>query len=239
MEPPQAERFYTEQLIRLPGLGVHYTPEPAEDGPPERAAVRLAPEVPVYWSGQALYKYLPQHDAVFPRIARAVGPCRFVFIEFANSAEATAIFRDRLTRAFAVAGLDAERYCAFLASMSPGRFANAVGLADVVLDTIGWSGGKSTLDALARDAVIVTLPGRFMRERHTAAILQQIGCTETIATTLDDYVDKAVALGRDAGRREALRARVASRKHLAFEDTAAIRALETHLVEAVAASSIH
>jgi predicted O-linked N-acetylglucosamine transferase (SPINDLY family) len=233
MEPAEPDAYYTERLIRLPGLGLHYTPDPVEAAPADRAAFGWPADVPVYWSGQALYKYLPQNDAVFPRIARAVGPCRFVFIEFAKSAEVTALFRDRLARAFAAEGLEGAAYCVFLPSMSPERFAQAVGLADVVLDTIGWSGGKSALDALARDALIVTLPGRFMRGRHSAAIVRRIGCTETIADSLDDYMTKAVALGRDAGLRDRLRAAVARNKPAAFNDTESIRALETFLVEAV------
>ncbi len=230
MEPPGAEAQYTERLVRLPGLGLHYTPAPAEAGL-DRAALGLPADVPVYWSGQAVYKYLPQFDAVFPRIARAAGRCCFVFVDFAKSAEVTAAFRDRLAAAFAAEGLEAADYCVFLPSMPPERFSAAVGLADVVLDTIGWSGGKSALDGLAQDAVIVTLPGRFMRGRHSAAILQQIGCTETIAESVDDYVAQAAALGRDPARLARLRAAVAQRKHAAFRDTAPIRALEAVLID--------
>jgi predicted O-linked N-acetylglucosamine transferase (SPINDLY family) len=233
MEPAEADAYYTERLIRLPGLGLHYTPDPADGAAVDRAAFGWPADVPVYWSGQALYKYLPQHDAVFPRIARAVGPCRFVFIEFAKSTEVTALFRERLARAFATHGLDAGAYCVFLPSMPPERYAQAVGLADVVLDTIGWSGGKSALDALAQDALIVTLPGRFMRGRHSAAILRRIGCTETIADSLDDYVAKAVALGRDAALRDRVRAEVSRNKAVAFGDIGPIRALDAFLAKAV------
>ena len=37
-----------------------------------------------------------------------------------------------------------------LPPMPQERFVEAMGLTDVVLDTPGWSGGKSTLDCLAR-----------------------------------------------------------------------------------------
>src|SRR6202035_3360192 len=108
-------------------------------------------------------------------------------------------FRARLGRAFAAFGLDASRYCVILPPMPQQRFIAAVGMADVILDTPGWSGGRSTLDCLSQNPAIVTLPGMFMRGRHTTAILRRIGCEDTIAQSLDDYVSIAARLGMDAG----------------------------------------
>ncbi|HVC60398.1 MAG TPA: tetratricopeptide repeat protein [Acetobacteraceae bacterium] len=234
MEPPDAEAHYNEQLVRLPHLGLCYLPDEPSAVRLNRAALGLHPTAPVYWSGQALYKYRPAYDAVFPRIAAAVGACQFVFIGFAKSRAVTAAFRERLGVAFAAFGLDAERYCVTLPPMSPERFVAAVGVADVVLDTPGWSGGKSTLDCLAQDPAIVTLPGCFMRGRHTHAILRRIGCEATIAGSLEDYVAIAARLGRDVGWRTQVRQAVARGKARAFRDLEYVRALETFLVEAVA-----
>jgi predicted O-linked N-acetylglucosamine transferase (SPINDLY family) len=82
----------------------------------------------------------------------------------------------------------------------------------------------------------VTLPGRFMRGRHTAAILRRIGTEATIAGSLGDYVEIAVRLGRDPGWRAQQRLAVAHGKSRAFADTDYIRALETFLANAVAAA---
>ena len=239
MEPPDGEAYYTERLVRLPGLGLCYTPDPiprpAVAGGHGAALVRdpADPGVPVFWSGQALYKYLPRYDAIFPRIAAALGRCRFVFIAFAKSQALTDAFRARLAAAFAAAGLDADRYVTILPPLSQRDYLEAVARADIVLDTPGWSGGKSTLDCLAADPAIVTLPGRFMRGRHTAAILRHIGCEATIAGSEDDYVAIAVRLARDPVWRADIRRTVASGKHRAFGDLSYMRALETFLADAV------
>jgi predicted O-linked N-acetylglucosamine transferase (SPINDLY family) len=190
----------------------------------------------VFWSGQALYKYLPRYDAIFPRIAAQLGACQFVFIAFANSQAVTDAFRDRLRAAFATAGQDADQHVVILPPMSQRDYIDAVGRADVVLDTVGWSGGKSTLDCLAQNPAIVTWPGRFMRGRHTAAILRRIGCPTTIAGSLDEYVSIAVRLARDPVWRAQVRQAVALGKHLAFGDLAYVRALETFLSEAMVGS---
>ncbi len=237
MEPPDGEAHYTERLVRLPRLGLCYLPEPLPTLRLDRAALGLAPGVPVYWSGQALYKYRPLYDTVFPRIAAAVGPCQFVFIGFAKSRAVTAAFRERLGVAFAAFGMDAEQYCVVLPPMPPERFVAAVGVADVVLDTPGWSGGKSTLDSLAQDPAIVTLPGRFMRGCHTGAILRRIGCAATVAGSLDEYVAIAARLGLDAAWRAQVRQAVARGKAGAFRDTEYMRGLETFLAQAVCTAS--
>jgi protein O-GlcNAc transferase len=199
----------------------------------DRAALGLDPAVPVFWSGQSLFKYLPQYDWMFPRIALAVGACRFVFVSTVSRALA-AIFRERLARAFAAFGLDAEQYCRILPAMAHERFIGVAGLADVILDPPGWSGGKSTLDCLVHNPAIVTLPGRFMRGRHTVAILRQIGCEATIASSPDEYVAIAARLALDTVWRRQVRQAVAEGKHRAFCDRGYVRALEAFLAEAVA-----
>ena len=108
MEPPDAEAHYTERLVRLPRLGTHYAPDEARPAAVDHASLGLDPGLPVFWSGQTQPKYLPRYDWIFPRIAQAVGPCRFVFVSTVNHA-LTRMFEERLGRAFAACGLDAEQ----------------------------------------------------------------------------------------------------------------------------------
>jgi protein O-GlcNAc transferase len=230
MEPPDGDTHYTERLVRLPNLGMNYTPDPSVMTGPGPIAPSTKP--PIFWSGQALYKYLPQYDTIYPRIAAELGACQFIFIGFAKSQAVTDAFRTRLWAAFAKAGLDADHHVIILPPMSQHDYIEAVAQADVILDTPGWSGGKSTLDCLAVNPAIVTLPGRFMRGRHTAAILRRIGCPETIAESTDEYISIAVRLARDQNWRTQIRQAVARQKHSAFNDLSYVRALETFLTQA-------
>jgi predicted O-linked N-acetylglucosamine transferase (SPINDLY family) len=233
MEPPGAPLHYTERLVCLPNLGVHPM---LEEGPVERcgrAAFGLRPEATAFWCGQALYKYLPHSDAVFARIAQAVPDSQFLFIAFAKSAATTTRFVRRLEAAFASVGLEASRHCVVAPSMKQPKFHASVRACDIVLDSIGWSGGKSTLDMLSDSPVIVTLEGELMRGRHTAAILRRLGITETITHDVDGYVGAAIRLARDAELREALRAKIAAVRGWLFRDLSPIVALEAFLLEAV------
>ena len=95
MEPPDGLDHYTERLVRLPNLSVYCEPIDPPSVATARQDLGLRSTATVYWCGQSLYKYLPQFDEVFPRIARAAGDCQFVFIEYQKRTRVTDIFRQR------------------------------------------------------------------------------------------------------------------------------------------------
>jgi predicted O-linked N-acetylglucosamine transferase (SPINDLY family) len=229
MEPPNAEKHYTEQLIRLPNISVHYEPLQTEPVLLTRSELGLRSSSTVYWSGQSLFKYLPQFDLVFPRIARQVGDCQFIFIEHAGSTHLTELFRKRLHQTFAAIGLNAVDYCVFLPRLDQHRFMAAVGQCDVFLNTIGWSGFNSVMESLPHNLPVVTMTGPFMRSQHAVAILRMLNVTDTIASSIDDYVSIAVRLGQDVPWRMAIKSRIAEHKHRLYRDETCISALEEFL----------
>ncbi len=238
MEPSNGCMHYSEKLELLPNLSTYYEPPDWTAARTSRAEFGLRDDVPVFWSGQALYKYLPQYDSVFPRIAREVGDCQFVFIGFGRCEDVTALFRRRLGRAFSDYGLDASAYCVFLPSLPQARFLAAIGVCDVILDTIGWSGGRSTLEALAHDLPVVTLPGAFMRGRHGDAILRRIGVTETIAGSVDGYVALAAELARNPDLRRGIGERMRHGKPRIYRDCDYIAALSAFLDRAARRATV-
>ena len=131
--------------------------------------------------------------------------------------------------AFAAEGLAAASYCVFLPRLSPERFLAVGAVCDVFLDSIGWSGFNSTLEASVNDLPVVTLPGELMRGRHSMAVLRAMGVGETIASSLDDYVALAVRLAGDPAWRAEIRLKIAEGKHRAYRDRACIGALEEWL----------
>ena len=229
MEPSDGQSHYTERLVRLPNLSIYYEPPATEAASLHRSDLGLRSAATVYWCGQSLFKYLPQFDRVFPRIARQVGECQFTFIEDAKSAHVTELFRKRLDGAFAAFGLRAGDYCNFLPRLGAQGFVAAIGRCDIVLDSIGWSGCNSTLESLAHDLPIVTMPGALMRGRHSMAILKMMGITATIAATIDDYVCTAVHLARDEQRRMGIKNHISRNKHRLYRDRDCILALEDFL----------
>ena len=229
MEPPNGQDHYTERLVRLPNLSVYYEPINVQPASIARGDLGLRSTATVYWCGQSLYKYLPQFDEVFPRIAQAVGDCQFAFIQYYKGAQITELFRQRLNRAFNALGLNADNHCVFLPRLELHDYVAATGQCDVFLDSINWSGGNSTLESLLQDLPIVTMPGPLMRGRHSMAILGMMGVTETIAATIDDYVSTAVRLAQDVPWRMAVKAKISASKHRVYFDRACIFGLEQFL----------
>lgn len=233
MEPAEATRHYSEQLIRLPNLSIYYEPSDVAPATIGRAELGLRANAVVYWCCQSLPKYLPQFDDVFARIAAEVPGCQFTFIEFGGGRGVTEMFRARLDRAFGPAGLNAADHCVFLPRLAPDRFAAAIGQCDIVLDSIGWSGCNSILESLVHNVPIVTFAGEMMRGRHTAAILEMMDVRETTARTIDEYVSMAGLLGRNTVKRAGLSAQIANNKHRVYRDRECIVALEAFLDRAV------
>ncbi len=231
MEPAGAEAHYTEQLVRLPNLGLFLRPAPPVAG---EASFGLPEGRILLGCLQSLYKYLPAHDAVLPAIAREVPQALFVFLE-GQPAHMTTVLRARLSAAFAAAGLDADRHVVFLPRQSYEGYRLLAGRMDVCLDSIGWSGGNSTLEAIEAGVPVVTLPDAFMRGRHSAAILGMMGMQDLVAADAEDYVAKVVALARDSALRAERRQEIQARKARLYEDRAFIAALDAFLKSRVAA----
>jgi predicted O-linked N-acetylglucosamine transferase (SPINDLY family) len=229
MEPPDGDAHYTERLVRLPGLGIHYTPPLDEGGVIQRAALGLRDDAVVYLCCQSLSKYLPCDDAVWPRIAARVPAAQFLFLSAAGG-NGDAVFRARLQRAFAGAGLDWTRHCVLTAPVPHASFPALLRAADVFLDSIGWSGCNSTLEAVACDLPVVTTPTGLMRGRHSAAILACMGLAHRVASDVDGYVENAVRLA-DTGEHARFVAELRAGRPIVFRDAAPVRALEDFLTD--------
>ncbi|MBD2597855.1 hypothetical protein H6G74_26540 [Nostoc spongiaeforme FACHB-130] len=219
MEPENAQEHYSEKLIRLPNIGVSY-PKPYI--PPiikTRSDFHLPDDAVIYLCCQAPFKYLPQYDFILAEIASRVPQAKFVFLR-------GTLLRSRLERAFAAIGLISEDYCVFLNIPERLDYLMINLLSDVYLDTFTWSGGNTTLEAIACNLPVVTCPGEFMRGRHSDSFFKMLGVTETIAANEAEYIDIAVKLGLDSTWRNHIAEKISQRHHLLFDDQACVTGLE-------------
>jgi predicted O-linked N-acetylglucosamine transferase (SPINDLY family) len=226
MEPDNADGDYSESLVRLPNLALCYGPPKLPETPKTRQALKIPDHRFVYLSTQSLFKYLPQHDDIYPRIAKAVPRACFVFISN-ESKSATTRFRSRLKRAFGRYGLEADRFCCFSKRVKFEDFLSLNMAADVLLDSLEWSGGKTTLEALSCGLPVVTLPGRFMRGRHAYAMLRMMGLDDTIADDKEAYCDIAVRLAKDPLFLRQIKAFIFRNRSKLYHDQSVIKSLES------------
>lgn len=226
MEPANAQEHYSEKLIRLPKLGFNIERPPYLKPTKKRHDFGLNDNNILYLSCQALYKYLPQYDYVFPEIYRQVDHAKIIFINRPGSETITQKFKTRLKNIFEKYYLDYNQACCFLNGMPTPDYFSLIMLSDVFLDTIGFSGGFTSLDAIACGLPIVTLPTELMRGRQSYGMLNIINLTETIAWNEQEYVKIAIKLGMEPQWRQEIAQKIKSNANLLFNDLTCIQALE-------------
>ncbi|MGJ3259735.1 MAG: tetratricopeptide repeat protein [Rhodospirillales bacterium] len=213
MEPDEGADHYREGLMTLPGLSIVY------DRPPHPGD----PAAHDYLCAQALFKIMPEQDAVFASILKETPGRKLAF--FAHPiAEVTAAFRDRLAAVLRNRGIDADTALEFIPPCDRAAFLKHLSGARVILDTFGWSGGNTSLEAFAMETPVVTLPGRFMRGRHTHAMLKLLELDALAATGADDYVRIATRLMTDELFHDEVTAQIAKGADRLFGDPRVIPA---------------
>ena len=230
MEPPGGEAHYTERLVRLPGIGTCY-PRPVVPEPAARASLGLPEEAILYLFPQSLFKVHPDNDSLLVEILSREP--RAVVVMFQSRFDSiTRLFVDRLSRRFAQRGIATGGRVKLLPNMGHEDYLRVNLACDVMLDSLYWSGGNTSLDAIACALPMVTRPGGLMRGRQSAGMLSLMGLDELVVATDEQYVDCALRLGRDATYRAALRSAIAQRSPRLFDQEAPVRALESFLLSA-------
>jgi predicted O-linked N-acetylglucosamine transferase (SPINDLY family) len=154
-----------------------------------------------------------------PEIALRVHQAKFLFLR-------GGLLQSRLSRAFATVGLKSEDYCVFLTIPERLDYLMINLLSDIYLDTFSWSGGNTTLEAIACSLPIVTCPGEFMRGRHSESFLKMIGVTDTIAQNEEEYIEIAVKLGLSPAWRHHIAKKMSVNHDKLYDDKACVVGLE-------------
>jgi predicted O-linked N-acetylglucosamine transferase (SPINDLY family) len=233
MEPANGQENYSETLVRLPNLGFALEPLPLRDFEKKRSDFGLRDDVTLYLCCQNMLKYLPQYDYIFPSIAKRNSAAQFVFFDCFLGSVITENFRKRMNETFRQFGLKLEDFCVFSSGLPFNDYLIVQQLSDVFLDTFGWSGGVTTIDAIACGLPIVTCPGEMMRGRQSYGMLKMIGVTETIASTETEYIEIAINLGLNQEWRLSVKEKMKKNRHLLFNDQECVVALETFFEEAI------
>jgi CRISPR-associated protein Csy1 len=226
MEVDDAAAHYSERLALLHALGTCYAP-PARPEAVDRRSLGLPTEGKLLFFPHSLFKIQPADDDVLIAVLCANPEVVAVLFE-GESPETTQDYRQRLGVRMRDSGLGSERVC-FLPLMPRSRFLQVCGVCTLMLDCLQWSGGNTTLDALAMGVPVVTQPGALMRSRQTAGMLQIINMTELMAESVEQLLALASRVLSDDLWRNELSHKIEQRRDRLFNDQAPIRALEAHL----------
>jgi predicted O-linked N-acetylglucosamine transferase (SPINDLY family) len=227
-EPPEAAAHYSERLFLLNDLGTLAYYYPPSTPARTRDDYALPTHAHLYVCGQNHFKFHPEFDAILAEILRRDPRGRLV-VTHDKIENRSRLLRARWERVMG----DAVDRVIFLPRQSASEFTALFSVCDVALDTIHFNGMNTSLEAFAMGTPIVTWPRDFQRGRHTAGMYRKMGITDCIASSADEYVEIALALGTDPSFNRDVKAKIAARRSVLFEDIQVTREFERFFEVAV------
>lgn len=203
--PPGAERFYSEQVIRLPHsyqVNDHGRAVPPET--PTRREAGLPADAFVFACFNATYKLNPPLFDVWMRLLNKV-PGSVLWLLESNPIVVRNLRAEAQAR-----GVSGDRLV-FAPKVAPEDHLVRHRLADLFLDTLPYNAHTTASDALWTGLPIVTCAGQGFAARVAASLLQAVGLPELITESLEAYEALALDLATRPERLADLRARLAAR----------------------------
>lgn len=182
----------------------------------------LGEQKTIYYCPQPPFKLHPDFDLLLRRILTR-DPEGVVVLLRGAADRAEAALRERFGRVMP----ELLDRILFMNPLPYADYIQMLQLADVVLDTPHFSGGSSSVEALAVGVPVVTMPSVYLKGRLTAAWYQRIGVTDCIAAGPEEYVALAVRLAHDSVFRETISRRIRATNHRLFDDHQTVSELET------------
>jgi predicted O-linked N-acetylglucosamine transferase (SPINDLY family) len=198
--PGQTERFYVEEIVRLPhGFNCYRPPADSPDvgDLPARATGHIT-----FASFNNAAKVNARVIALWARILNALPEARLIMKARQLADSAT---KANFHRLFEQHGVTPERV--EMISWVPSSTAHLAlyNRIDIGLDCFPYNGHTTTCEALWMGVPVITLAGLTHAGRVGVSLLSQVGLGELIADTPEVYAELAVALARDLVRLETLR----------------------------------
>jgi predicted O-linked N-acetylglucosamine transferase (SPINDLY family) len=191
--PEEASQFYQEKIWRLPQTYVAVDGFEISVPTIRREDLGIPNDAVVFLSAQTGMKRHPDTIRLQLQILKEV-PNSYLIIKGLGDDDAV---KEVFIHMANEAGIDFKRLC--FRSLDATEYDHRANLqiADVVLDTYPYNGATTTLEALWVGVPLVTKTGKTFSSRNTYGFLQNVGVSEGIAWSDNEYVEWGVRLGRD------------------------------------------
>jgi len=196
----EADAWASETLVRLKGGFLCYSG--LKDGPVPTSAPCLRTGTVTFGSFNNPAKVSTATFDAWAKLLSRVPQARLLLkgMPFADAATRV-LFLDRLGER----GVRAERVELMAWQPDPAEHLALYDRMDIALDPFPYNGTTTTCDALWMGVPVITLRGHRHAGRVGASLLTQIGLTDLIADSTEEYVEIAVALAGNPGRLDELR----------------------------------
>jgi protein O-GlcNAc transferase len=203
LDPPgMFDRYYSEESIRLADTFWCYDPLAAE--PQVNALPALKSANVTFGSLNNFCKVSASVLKLWARVLHAVGRSRLMLLTEEGS------HREAALQTLEREGIDRERII-FVRPRPRAEYLQLYHQIDIGLDTIPYNGHTTSLDALWMGVPVVTLVGQTVVGRAGLSQLTNVGLTELVAHSEDDFVRLAAGLAGDLPRLSQLRGELRGR----------------------------
>lgn len=209
LEIPNCSMHYTEQWVGLPDLIEYHMP--VIPPVPTRAELGLPESATLYFCPMTLFKLHPDQDICFANILRGDPNGVLILFQYLQTN-----YHEVLRQRFQQVMPDVVDRIHFLPFQSFEGFLQYLAHADVALDTFYFGGGNTSFLAFALGIPVVTLPSERLKGRSTLGLYQHMNLSQAVASNPQDYVERALQLGRDSDWRHTFSALIQERKSQIF-----------------------
>ena len=203
--PKGHEIYYSENVARLPCYQPNDRKRVVAERRPERSDAKLPADAMVYCCFNGTQKI---SRFTFERWMTILGRVPGSVLWLLDGGEDT---RKRLLERAAQRGISAERVIFAPKMAHPDHLARYV-LADLFLDTSPYGAHTTASEALWMGVPILTLSGNSFASRVCGSLARAAGLPEAICRSPDEYVERAVALGKDKAEIQRLKSKLASQR---------------------------
>jgi predicted O-linked N-acetylglucosamine transferase (SPINDLY family) len=196
--PENAQEYYSEKIWRLPQTYVAVDGFEVAVPTLRRELLEIPSNAVIYFSGQTGYKRHPDSVRLQMQILKQV-PNSYFLVK--GKSDETAI-QQFFTQVAEAEGVDPSRLKFLSRDSSEFVHRANLGIADVVLDTYPYNGATTTLETLWMGIPLVTRVGQQFAARNSYGFMMNVGVTEGIAWTDEEYVEWGVRLGKDPALRQ-------------------------------------
>ena len=196
-----SEHLHSEELVRLPRGFLCYQPLPSCPDIRERSEGGQGSAL-TFVSFNELLKITPPIIAAWCEILERTPNSRLLLKGTTLADEGTC---KRVIERFVQHGIGEKRLELIGRTPTLESHLDLYNRADVALDTFPYNGTTTTCEALWMGVPVVSLSGQVHAARVGVSILTAVGLDDLVADNMQAYVDSAIALAGDGGRRQELR----------------------------------
>jgi tetratricopeptide (TPR) repeat protein len=191
-DPPVNKSFYSEKLIYMPNCFLCFSPIAKF---PE---VNSLPALKNNWITYGTYNRLPKINQVllemWVSILKQVTNSRLILKSYAFRDKAV---KNRIWSFCEQNHIKMDRIILLELNVTYREHLQSYNNLDIALDTYPYNGTTTTCESLMMGIPVITLQGNAHVSRVSSSILKNIGLTECVAKSRNDYIQTAVKLSQD------------------------------------------